>query len=124
VCREDGQIKGGDVSGPPNAVVEVVVALSALLALSTAANVGRVALTTVTPVPAADSFAVATGREVLAGILPSLHRKTQSTSHQTQIDRQNERKIKAVKGQAHARATTLVTKERRKVKENAAQPQR
>ncbi len=50
--------------------------------------------------------------------LPSPPRKTQKTSHQEQIARQNERKQKAVHAQAHARATTLVAEERAKEKAN------
>ena len=41
-------------------------------------------------------------------------RKTQKTSYQEQIARQNKRKHRAIHGQAHAHATTLVTKERAK----------
>jgi hypothetical protein len=40
------------------------------------------------------------------------------TSHQEQIDKQNETKRKAAHAQAHARATTLVAEERMKPKEN------
>ena len=40
------------------------------------------------------------------------------TSHQEQIGKQNERKHKAIPAQAHALATTLVAKERMKLKEN------
>jgi hypothetical protein len=50
--------------------------------------------------------------------LPSLPRKTRKTLHQEQIARQNERKHRAVHTQAHARATTLVAKERANEKEN------
>ena len=50
--------------------------------------------------------------------LPLPPRKTQKTSHQEQIARQNERKHKAVHAQAHACATTLVAEERAKEKEN------
>ncbi len=42
----------------------------------------------------------------------------QKTLHQDQIGRQNERERRAVQGQAHARATTLVAEERTKEKEN------
>ena len=46
------------------------------------------------------------------------------TSHQKQINNQNERQRKAVHAQAHARVTTLVTKERvmpKKVRQTAVQ---
>ena len=46
-------------------------------------------------------------------------RKVQKMSHQEQISKQNERKRKAVHAQAHARATTLIAKERMKPKENS-----
>ena len=36
-----------------------------------------------------------------AGILPSLERKVRTTSHQNQINNQNERKCKAIHAQAH-----------------------
>jgi hypothetical protein len=55
---------------------------------------------------------------VNAGILPSLERKVSKTSHQEQIGKQNERKLKAVHAQAHAHATTLVAKERGVPKED------
>jgi hypothetical protein len=88
---------------------EPVAALS-LLALSTTANMGRAALTTITPVPVAVSVLPAAG----LAALPSPPRKMQKTSHQEQITRQNERKHRAVHGQAHARATTLIAEERAK----------
>ncbi len=70
---------------------ESAAALS-LLALSTTANVGRAALAMITPVPVAVS------------VLPA-----------AAIDcAQNERKHRAVHGQAHACATTLIAKERAK----------
>jgi hypothetical protein len=83
---------------------ESAAALS-LLALSTTANVGRAALATITPVLVAVSVLSAAG----VAALPSPPRKMQKTSHQEQIARQNKRKHRAVHGQAHARATTLVT---------------
>jgi hypothetical protein len=70
--------------------------------LSTA-NVGRAALATITPVPAAGSILAAAG----AAALPSPPRKTRITSHQEQIARQNERKRRAIQGQAHARRITI-----------------
>jgi hypothetical protein len=56
--------------------------------------------------------------EIDARILPSPERKVRKTSHQEQIDKQNETKRKAAHDQAHARATTLVAEERMKPKEN------
>ena len=50
--------------------------------------------------------------EINAAILPSPERKARKTSHQNQINNQNERKHKAIHAQAHACATTLVAKER------------
>jgi hypothetical protein len=50
--------------------------------------------------------------------LPSPPRKTQKTSHQEQIARQNKRKHRAVHAQAHTHATTLVAEERAKEKGN------
>ncbi len=88
--------------------------VSALLSLSTTANVGKVALVGITPVPAAGPILPAAG----VAALPSLPRKRQKTLHQEQITWQNERKCRAIQGQAHARATTLVAEERTKEKEN------
>ncbi len=70
-----------------------------LLALSPTANVGRAALARITPVLVAVSVLPAAG----VAALPSPPRKTRKTSHQEQIARQNERKRRAVQGQAHAR---------------------
>jgi hypothetical protein len=53
-----------------------------------------------------------------AAALPSPERKVRKTSHQEQINKQNETKRKAIHAQAHARATTLVAEERMKPKEN------
>jgi hypothetical protein len=86
------------------------VAASSLLALSTTANVRRAALAPITSVPVAGSVLPAAGVDAL----PLPPRKTQKTSHQEQIARQNERKHRAVHGQAHAHAITLVAKERAK----------
>jgi hypothetical protein len=88
--------------------------VSALLSLSTTANVRRVALAAITPVLAAGPNLLAA--EVAA--LPSPPRKTRKTLHQKQMVRQNERKRRAVQGQAHACTTTLVAEERTKEKEN------
>jgi hypothetical protein len=98
VRREVEKIKGEAIPGPP---APEAAAVSALLSLSTMANVGRVALAAITPVPAAGHILLAA--EVAA--LPSPPRKMQKTLHQEQIARQNERKHRAVQGQAHARAT-------------------
>jgi hypothetical protein len=76
---------------------ESAAALS-LLALSTTANVGRAALTMITPVPVAVSVLPAAG----VAALPSPPRKTHKTLHQEQIARQNKLKHRAVQGQAHA----------------------
>jgi hypothetical protein len=90
------KIKG--IPGPP---APEAAAVSALLSLSTTANVGRVALATITLVPAAGPIFLAAG----VAALPSPPRKMRKTSHQEQIARQNERKRRAVQGQAHARAS-------------------
>ncbi len=98
VCCKAEKIKEEAIPGPPAAA-----AVSALLSLSTTANVGRVALATITPVPAAGPILPAAGVAALS--LPP--RKMQKTLHPEQIARQNERKHKAVQGQAHARATIV-----------------
>ncbi len=64
----------------------------------------------ITPVPVAVSILPAAG----VAALPLPPRKMQKTLHQEQIARQNKQKHRAVHGQAHVRATTLVTKERAK----------
>ncbi len=76
----------------------------------------RPALRTITPNPTAAPFVTVSG--INAGILPSPERKVRKTSHQEQISKQNERKRKVVRAQAHARATTLIAKERALPKEN------
>ena len=68
----------------------------------------------ITPVPEAVSVLPAAG----VAALPSPPRETQKTSHQEQIARQNERKHRAIQGQAHARDTTLFPEDRAKKKEN------
>jgi hypothetical protein len=98
VHREAEKIKGEAIPGPP---APEAAAVSALLSLSATANVGRVALVAITPVPAAGPILPAAG----VAALPSPPRKTQKMSHQEQIAWQNERKCRAVQGQAHARAT-------------------
>ncbi len=98
VRREAEKIKGEVIPGPP---APEAAAVSALLSLSTTANVGRVALAAITPVPAAGPIFPAAG----VAALPSPPRKTQKTLHQEQITRQNERKRRAIQGQAHAHAT-------------------
>jgi hypothetical protein len=95
---EAEKVKGEAIPSPPT---PEAAAVSALLSLSTTANVGRVAFAAITPVPAAGPILLAAG----VATLPSLPRKTQKMSHQEQIARQNERKRRAVQGQAHARAT-------------------
>ncbi len=74
-----------------------------LLALSTTANVGRVALLAITPVPAAGPILATAG----VAALPSPPRKTRKTLHQEQIARQNKLKRRAVQGQAHARRNAI-----------------
>jgi hypothetical protein len=109
-CKAE-KIKGEAISGPP---APEAVAVSALLSLLTTANMGRVVLAAITAVPAAGPILPA----AKVAALPSPPRKMQKTLHQDQIGRQNERKRRAVQGQAHARATTLVAEERTKEKEN------
>ena len=77
--------------------------LESLLTLLSTANVGSAALATITPVPAAGPILAAAG----VAALPSPPRKTRKTSHQEQIARQNERKRRAVQGQAHARRIAI-----------------
>jgi hypothetical protein len=98
VRRKVEKIKGEAIPGPP---APEAMTVSALLSLSITANVGRVALAAITPVPAAGSIFLAAG----VAALPLLPRKMQKTSHQEQIARQNKGKCRAVQGQAHARAT-------------------
>ncbi len=69
VRREAEKIKGEAIPGPP---APEAAAVSALLSLSTAANVGRVALAAITPVPAAGPILLAAGEAAL----PSPPRKT------------------------------------------------
>ncbi len=95
---EAEKIKGEAIPGPP---APEAAAVSALLSLSTTANVGRVALAVITPVPVAGPILLAAG----LAALPSPSRKTQKTLHQEQIARQNKRKRRAVQGKAHAPAT-------------------
>ncbi len=92
------KIKGEAIPGPPT---PEAAAVSALLSLSTTANVGRVVLAAITPVPVAGPILLAAG----VAALPSPPRKMRKTSHQEQIAWQNEWKRRAVQGQAHARAT-------------------
>jgi hypothetical protein len=96
-CKAE-KIKGEAIPGPP---APEAAAVSALLSLSTTANVGRVALAAITPVPAAGPILLAAG----VAALPSPPRKMQKTLHQEQIVQQNKRKRRAVQGQAHAHAT-------------------
>jgi hypothetical protein len=98
VRREAEKIKGEAIPGPP---APKAAAVSVLLSLSTTANVGRVALVAITPVLAAGPILLADG----VAALPSPPRKMQKILHQEQIARQNERKRRAVQGQAHACAT-------------------
>ncbi len=75
---------------------------SSLTLLSTA-NVGRAALATITPVLAAGPSLAAAG----VAALPSPPRKMRKKLHQEQIAWQNERKRRAVQGQAHARRIAI-----------------
>jgi hypothetical protein len=109
VCRKFQNNKAKNTPRP-----ESVAALS-LLALATVATTARLALQITTSDPMAAPIVVAGG--INASILPSMEREVRKTSHQKQIDRQNKAKRKAVHTQAHARATTLVTKERPMPKE-------
>jgi hypothetical protein len=74
-----------------------------LLTLLSSANVGRAALATITPVPATGPSLAAAG----VAALPSPPRKTQKTSHQEQIARQNKQKHRSVQGQAHTRQIAI-----------------
>jgi hypothetical protein len=112
VRREADKIKGEAVPGP--SAPAAAVAASALLTLSTTANVGRPALQTITTVPEAVFVLPAAG----VAALPLPPRKTRKTLHQEQIARQNERKHRTVHAQAHTHATTLIAEERAKEKEN------
>ncbi len=100
----------GEVTLCPKAV-----AAHSLLALSTAANAARLALRTITPNQATAPVLPVGG--VYAGNLPSPERKVWKISHQEQLDKQNRSKRKAVHAQAHVQATTLVAKERVKLKD-------
>jgi hypothetical protein len=91
VRPEAEKIKGEAIPGPP---APEAVAVSALLSLSYTANVGRVALAAITPVPAAGPILLAVG----VAALPLPPRKTQKTLHQEQIARQNDQKRRAVQG--------------------------
>ncbi len=92
------------------------VAISSLLALAPVATTARPALQSILTKQTVAPVIVVGGID--ASILPSPERKVRKTSHQEQIGKQNKRKCKAVHAQAHARATTLVAKERMKPKEN------
>jgi hypothetical protein len=92
------KIKGEAGPGSP---ADKVATASLLLALATVATTARPALQT-----------IAQNQTIAPIVLPSPERKVRKTLHQAQIGKQNERKRKAVHAQAHARATTLVAKER------------
>ncbi len=89
---------------------------SSVLALMSVAMTARPALRTIMPNPTVAPVVTVGG--VNAGILPSPERKVRKMLHQEQIGKQNERKCKAVHAQAHARATTLVAKEKAMPKED------
>ncbi len=82
-CKVE-KIKREAIPGPP---APEAAAVSALLFLSAIANVGRVALAAITPVPAAGPILPAAG----VAALPSPPRKMQKKLHQEQIARQNKR---------------------------------
>ena len=109
VRRESPKIKAENTPCP-----EPVAALS-LLTLATAATAAMPALWTIAPNQTAALVVAVSG--INSGIRPSPERKVRKTSHQKQINNQNERKRKAIHTQAHARATTLVAKERAMPKE-------
>ncbi len=94
------------IKGP----ADKVAAVSALLSLYSVATTARPALRTITPNLTVAPIVMVGG--VNADILLSPQRKVRKTSHQEQIGKQNKRKRKAVHAQAHARATTIVAKER------------
>ncbi len=111
VHHEVEKIKGEAGPGPP-----APAAMPLVLALVSVATTARPGLQTITPNPTVAPVVTVGG--VNAGILPSPERKVRKTLHQEQIGKQNERKRKAVHAQAHARATTLVAKERAMLKED------
>jgi hypothetical protein len=99
-------------AGPPEAA-----AATAILALAASSNAMRripLALIDLNAQPvfgaAANAFNPAAG-----GIrLPSPIKSTRRTTHQKQVDNNNQRKQKLANAQAHARATSLVAEERQK----------
>jgi hypothetical protein len=93
------------------------VAASSLLALATLATAVSSRPTLRTILPNLTAAPVITVGGINAGILPSSENKVRKMSHQEQIGKQNERKRKVVHAQAHARAITLVAKERALPKE-------
>jgi hypothetical protein len=109
VRREVEKISGLDPPCPPKAVAAAKTALLSLLAPPNATRVTLAMITPVTP------LATAGNGDLLAGVLiPSPLRKTQKTSHQKQLQNQNNKKKQSIHNQAHARATTLVVVEREK----------
>ena len=103
--------KTNDTPRPESAAALLLLALAMV---ATAAS-SRPALRTITPNLTAAPVVTVGG--INAGILPSPERKVRKTSHQEQNGKQNERKRKVVHAQAHARATTLLAKERALTKE-------
>ena len=87
---------GGNVNGRPASASEVAVAASAMMTLATGATNEGGAVATNT----ADN-------EIISPL-----KKVRKTSHQVQIERQNQKKIKDIQGRAHRRATYLVAIER------------
>ncbi len=104
--------KTNDTPHPESAATSSPLALATV---SSAASSSRPALRTITPNLAAAPVVTVAGMD--AGILLSPERKVRKTSHQEQISKQNEKKRKAFHAQAHARATTLIAKERALPKE-------
>ena len=105
VCREVEKLKGNSSASAAGTTI---------LMLSTTTTTITTTTTTATMISTISS-------ELLD--LPSPLKKTRKTSHQRQIDRQNERKAKEAYAQALARATTLIATERGKEKENACPTQ-
>ncbi len=97
-----------------NASTSAPAVLSAANAMVTlaSATVTRTALTSISPEECNDG----------TPSLPSPLKKTQKTSHQRQIDRQNVRKGKDAYALALSRATTLVAAERAEQEKENARP--
>jgi hypothetical protein len=95
VRRKSQKNKSNDTPRPESATLSLL----ALATIAPAAS-SRPALQTITPNLAAAPAVTVAGMN--AGILPSPKRKVRKMSHQEQISKQNERKCKVVRAQAHA----------------------